>query len=116
MLLCKKCGNKTILATAFVICFEPDEEPYKSGVREKCGYEDGLAAEVTVGIHWCPKCEEIVDVWIEEPMEKDVRDMQLEADNKRLKEAVGLLNSMVLSGEKHTETSKKVVDQALKRR
>lgn len=73
MLLCKKCGSKTILATAFVTYFDPDEEPYESGVREECGYEDGIAAEVSVGIHWCPKCDDIEDVWIEEPMEKDAR-------------------------------------------
>lgn len=84
MLLCKKCGSKTILATAFITCFDPDEEPYENGVKETCGYEDGIAAEVSVGIHWCPKCEGIEDVWIEEPMEKDVRDEQLRTENKRL--------------------------------
>lgn len=84
MLLCKKCGSKTILATAFVNCFDPDEEPYENGVKEKCGYEDGIAAEVSVGIHWCPKCGDIEDVWIEEPMEKDVRE-QFRTENERLK-------------------------------
>jgi len=34
--------------------------------------------------------------------------------NKRLREATGLLNSMVLSGEIHTDTSRQVVEQALK--
>jgi len=38
----------------------------------------------------------------------------LEAENKRLKEAVGLLNSMVLSGERHSATSREVVERALK--
>ena len=38
----------------------------------------------------------------------------LQAANTRLREAVGLLNSMVLSGENHSEQSKKVVEQALK--
>jgi len=87
MLLCKKCGSKTILATAFITCFDPHEEPYENGVKEECGYEDGIAAEVSVGIHWCPKCGGIVDVWIEEPMEKDVRDEQLRTENKRLENA-----------------------------
>ena len=88
MVLCKECNNKTILATAFVTYFGPDEEPYESGIQEKCGYEDGIDAEVSIGIHWCPKCKEIVDVWIEEPMKKDVRDQQLQAENKQLREAL----------------------------
>lgn len=32
---------------------------------------------------------------------------------KQLQEAVGLLNSMVLSGEEHSEVSRKIVQQAL---
>ena len=35
------------------------------------------------------------------------------AKNKILKEAVGLLNSMIIGGEKHSDKSKKVVNQAL---
>lgn len=81
---CEKCGNKSILATAFITHFDPDQEPYESGVHEKCGYEDGIGAEVSVGIHWCPKCEDIVNVWIEEPMEK-TEIKRLQAELKQLK-------------------------------
>ena len=80
-----KCGNKTILATAYINYFNPNAEPYENGIEEECGYEDGIPAEASVGIHWCPKCEEISDIWIEEPMEKDVRDEQLEAKNEKLR-------------------------------
>ncbi len=38
---------------------------------------------------------------------------RVEAKNKILKEAVGLLNSMIIGGEKHSDKSKKVVNQAL---
>lgn len=37
----------------------------------------------------------------------------LQAENKQLREATGLLNSMILSGEKHSEKSKEIVKQAL---
>ncbi|GAG98805.1 unnamed protein product, partial [marine sediment metagenome] len=90
--LCKRCGNKTILATALTNCFDPADEPYRNGVQEECGYEDGIAAEVTVGIHWCPKCGIIEDVWIEEPMEKDVRDQELQAKIEQLKDGAFVAN------------------------
>jgi len=40
--------------------------------------------------------------------------LNMEAKNAELKKAVSLLNSMVLSGEKHSDASQKIVKQALK--
>ena len=39
---------------------------------------------------------------------------ELEGENKKQRYAIGLLNSMVLSGEEHSDESKKIVKQALK--
>lgn len=39
---------------------------------------------------------------------------KLEAKNKKLREAVALLNSMILSGEYHSDKSREIVEQALK--
>lgn len=38
----------------------------------------------------------------------------LKAKNKRLQITVAFLNSMILGGEKHSNTSRKMVEQALK--
>jgi len=70
MELCEKCGSKTILAVTGVGYFEPADS-IGSSIQ---------TSEVSVGIHWCPKCKNIKDVWIEEPMEKDLRDKQLQAE------------------------------------
>ena len=39
-MICKKCGHRTILAIGGVDSFYPDEEPYESGKREDCGFEE----------------------------------------------------------------------------
>ena len=68
---CKKCGHKTVLATSLVTYFDPDQEPYESGVFEKAELET-IYMHVMVGIHYCEKCEELNDVWIEEPQLESV--------------------------------------------
>lgn len=60
MILCNK-GHKTILATGIVTEFEPDAEPYEAGIEEEA---EMIEAEISVGIHYCPECREVVDAWI----------------------------------------------------
>ena len=62
-----KCRHKTkiILASANgPIDFVPDEEPYKSGVIESTGIEAIVVN--SVDIHYCPRCEQIVDIWVDD--------------------------------------------------
>jgi len=66
---CPKCGHKTVLASAIVNEFYADDEPYADGVEES-PEEESIDAEVNVGIHYCEKCHEIVDAWIEEPRQE----------------------------------------------
>jgi hypothetical protein len=63
---CPKCGHKTVLASAIVSDFFPDDEPYSDGMEERTEQES-INTEVNVGIHYCEKCDELVDAWIEEP-------------------------------------------------
>ncbi len=67
---CKK-AHKTILATGHAQEFEPDQEPFEEGKRK---YVPEFEADVKVGVHWCPKCDRIVDAWVEDaPYEKPKR-------------------------------------------
>uniref|UniRef100_A0A6M3LNT1 Uncharacterized protein n=1 Tax=viral metagenome TaxID=1070528 RepID=A0A6M3LNT1_9ZZZZ len=68
MVKCKKCGHKTVLATGYVESFNPDEEPYENNILEDAEQEE-IQAEVVVGIHYCEKCDEINDAWIESPQQ-----------------------------------------------
>ncbi len=43
-----------------------------------------------------------------------IEDCAIVDDNKYLREAVSMLNSMVLSGEEHSDESKKIIKQVLK--
>ena len=58
----------------------------------------------------CKKDEGVFHIICEDCHEK------FQAENAKLKAAVGLLNSMVLSGERHSSVSKMVVKQVLKGR
>ena len=73
---CRKCGHKTILATGYVFEFEPDQEPYKAGKEEGCEFTT-IADTVTVSIHWCEKCRVISDVWISEPINKELANLMV---------------------------------------
>ncbi len=66
---------------------------------------DFVGPDSNIGDKYCPECDPCVEC-------EQHRDLQ--AENKRLRDAVGLLNSMILGGEKHSEVSKKTVQQALK--
>ena len=71
---CKKCGHKTVLATSLITYFTPDAEPYESGAHtlpETMEEGEEIYAHVMVGIHWCEKCEEISDAWIEDPQQEE---------------------------------------------
>lgn len=85
MILCNK-GHKTILATGTVTDFELDAEPYEADVEEDV---EMIEAEISVGIHYCPECREVVDAWIEntKPMiEAEIK--QLKAQNAALEAAL----------------------------
>ncbi|KKM12602.1 hypothetical protein LCGC14_1720010 [marine sediment metagenome] len=66
MVKCKKCGHRTVLATGYANSFNPDEEPYENGMIEDPEQEE-ICTEVIVGIHYCEKCDEVSDAWIESP-------------------------------------------------
>ena len=57
-----KCRHRKglILACANYVVFTPDQEPFISGVIEKCGIES-IRVE-SLNIHYCPKCKAIQDV------------------------------------------------------
>jgi len=63
--LCKKCGKPTILACGDIQAFEPDDEPYEADERVE-GLET-IYTDVSVCIQWCKYCNEITEVWIEDP-------------------------------------------------
>lgn len=63
MIFCKK-GHRVILATATINEIEPDAEPFEAGAEEKI---DLIETEITVGVHYCPECREVLDAWIEYP-------------------------------------------------
>ena len=54
-----KCRHKkgVILASANMIHFYPDQEPFKSGVLEKSGFES-IVLE-SINIHYCPNCNTV---------------------------------------------------------
>jgi len=66
MVPCKKCGHKTVSAMATINYFEPDQEPYEAGIFEEAETEE-IVTDVSIGIHYCEKCNEINDIWIEDP-------------------------------------------------
>ena len=49
MVICEKCGSKTVLAIGSVDSFCPDEEPYKSGIFED-SKQDEIESFVSVSI------------------------------------------------------------------
>jgi|GEM_PF-1985172 len=59
-------GHQLITATQEVTTFYPDSEPFEADVEEDSGVDE-IRAYVSIGILWCPECNEIVHVWIEEP-------------------------------------------------
>lgn len=64
---CKVCGRSLLTATTECGSFDPDSEPYESGVQEETEYEY-IDAYVAVGILWCSE-HGIQNVWIIEPDE-----------------------------------------------
>ena len=67
MVRCKRCGNKTILATGNINEFIPDKEPFESGKTEGCGFEEiNLNDPIYINIQWCPRCCELNGVSIKE--------------------------------------------------
>ena len=71
MAMTKKCRHRKgiILASAQMVEFIPDQEPFKEGTIESCGIEY-IKAE-NLNIHYCPKCKEVQDIesdgeWFEE--------------------------------------------------
>ena len=64
MVICEKCGSKTVLATGFVDSFCPDEEPYENGIIAD-SKQNEIESTVYVSIHYCEKCDKIIDADIE---------------------------------------------------
>jgi hypothetical protein len=58
---CKKCGGRTALITGF-FHYEPDEEPYMSGVQEEAKVERG---ECWMAGYKCDDCGNEQDFWTE---------------------------------------------------
>jgi hypothetical protein len=61
----KKCRHRKriILASASMVEFIPDQEPFTEGVIESCGIEY-IKAE-NLNIHYCPRCKQIQDIEID---------------------------------------------------
>lgn len=57
--------------------------------------------------------EKVFEIKKKQAAEDCVEDCAVVDDNKYLREAVSLLNSMILSGEEHTEESRKIVKQVM---
>lgn len=57
--------------------------------------------------------ERIISVQKKQTADDCIEDCAIVDDNKYLREAVSLLNSMVLCGEKHSTASRKIVKQVL---
>ena len=57
--------------------------------------------------------EKILSVKKEQTAEDCIEDCSIVDENEYLKKAVSMLNSMILSGEKHSEESKKIVKEVL---
>lgn len=58
--------------------------------------------------------ERILSVKKKQTAEDCIEDCAVVDDNKYLREALALANSMILSGEQHSEESKDIIEQALK--
>lgn len=58
---CEKCGGRTALVTGMFI-YEPDAEPYSSGVEEEAGVKSG---ECFVGGYICDNCGNVQGLWHE---------------------------------------------------
>ena len=59
--ICEKCGGRTALVTGLFI-YEPDAEPYKSGIEEESLVKGG---ECWVGGYICDHCHNIQGFWHE---------------------------------------------------
>jgi len=58
-----KCKHKkAILASAWICTITPDQEPRKTGKLEEM---ENIEAPTLINLHYCEKCQIIVDVWIE---------------------------------------------------
>lgn len=70
-LVCTECGHRLALCVEYVQEFEPDQEPYESGVEEQvesvdCDFKIGLSELVTVRAFVCPNCGIARHVWTED--------------------------------------------------
>ena len=54
--MAKKCRHRNgiILASALGVEFTPDQEPFKAGVIESCGFSAIFVD--AINIHYCPQC------------------------------------------------------------
>lgn len=58
--------------------------------------------------------ERILSVKKKQTAEDCIEDCAVVDDNRYLREALGLANSMIISGEQHSEESKTMIEEALK--
>lgn len=60
--MAKKCQHRKgiILASASMVEFIPDQEPFEAGVIERSGFE-GIVIE-NINIHYCPKCNQLQSI------------------------------------------------------
>ncbi|KKL09374.1 hypothetical protein LCGC14_2566510 [marine sediment metagenome] len=62
--MAKKCRHKKLaLVAAYIEELIPDQEPYKSGELEGM---DNIIIGIRLFGHWCPKCEYLVDIEVDE--------------------------------------------------
>ena len=71
---CPKCRTKTMLCSGFCNHVSPDQEPYEDGKIEETEFaEDGIAVEIWLTCHYCPKCYHVFSINIESPVEGSQR-------------------------------------------
>lgn len=59
-----KCRHKKLaLVSGYIAELVPDEEPFESGVIENIEIDSG---SILIFGHWCPKCEKLVDIKVDE--------------------------------------------------
>ena len=63
-----KCRHKKglILASANYIEFTPDQEPFEAGILEDCGMDTVDIDSISINIHYCPKCQQVKDIEVEQ--------------------------------------------------
>lgn len=64
MVICEKCGSKTVLAIGIADSFCPDEEPYENGIIED-SKQNEIEVTVYISIRYCEKCDRIISADVE---------------------------------------------------